>query len=312
MYRRNESGSTQPAECCVSRLLVDNLVVIGTGFMGASLAAAVKSRGLARQVIGIDPAEAQRAKLLGFIDQVIDRVDRLADSSVAKAGSLAVVIASPVPTFNQILGDLQKSAHRGSLPLQWITDIGSTKRSLISAVENNLTDLAALFVSSHPMAGSEKQGPADARADLFQSARVLVSRLPQSSESVLAAVEGFWMALGAQPSQLPIEEHDELLAAISHLPHAVAYSLAGMLAGSPLAGAAQALHGGGLRDTTRIAASSAELWADIFLDNREELLAAWREWALHAEVMRKALEKSDRVGLIELLSQASQWRKGFQ
>jgi prephenate dehydrogenase len=67
-----------------------------------------------------------------------------------------------------------------------------------------------------------------------------------------------------------------------------------------------------LRDTTRIAASSAELWADIFLDNREELLAAWREWALHAEVMRKALEKSDRVGLIELLSQASQWRKGFQ
>lgn len=201
MYRRNESGSTQPAECCVSRLLVDNLVVIGTGFMGASLAAAVKSRGLARQVIGIDPAEAQRAKLLGFIDQVIDRVDRLADSSVAKAGSLAVVIASPVPTFNQILGDLQKSAHRGSLPLQWITDIGSTKRSLISAVENNLTDLAALFVSSHPMAGSEKQGAADADSNLFQGARVLMSRLPRTTDDTFNAVEEFWVALGGSPAR---------------------------------------------------------------------------------------------------------------
>jgi len=162
------------------------------------------------------------------------------------------------------------------------------------------------------MAGSEKHGPADARADLFQSARVLISRLPQSTDDVVASVEGFWIALGGQPSLLPIEEHDELLAAISHLPHAVAYSLAGALAGSPLAGAAQALHGGGLRDTTRIAASSAELWADIFLDNRERLLSAWADWALHVEVMHQALEKNDRHALIEYLQQASQWRKGFQ
>lgn len=312
MYRRNESGSTQPAECCVSRLLVDNLVVIGTGFMGASLAAAVKSRGLARQVIGIDPAEAQRAKLLGFIDQVIDRVDRLADSSVAKAGSLAVVIASPVPMFNQILGDLQKSAHRGSLPLQWITDIGSTKRSLISAVENNLTDLAALFVSSHPMAGSEKQGAADADSNLFQGARVLMSRLPRTTDDTFNAVEEFWVALGGQPSAMPIDDHDALLAAISHLPHVVAYSLAGALAQSALSGAAQSMHGAGLRDTTRIAASSPELWADIFLDNRDSLLLSCSQWSLQVAAIESAIRDADRDRLIDLLREASQWRKGFQ
>jgi prephenate dehydrogenase len=103
-----------------------------------------------------------------------------------------------------------------------------------------------------------------------------------------------------------------LLAAISHLPHALAYSLAGALCQTPLAGAAQALHGGGLRDTTRIAASSPELWADIFLDNQEELLAAWSLWSLQLQEMQQALANGDRDLLIELLAKASHWRKGFQ
>jgi prephenate dehydrogenase len=98
---------------------------------------------------------------------------------------------------------------------------------------------------------------------------------------------------------------------ISHLPHLVAYSLAGAIAESPLAGAAQALHGGGLRDTTRIAASSPELWVDIFLDNREQLLAVLKDYSLELETLQQALAKSDRSSLTELLSVASHWRKGF-
>jgi prephenate dehydrogenase len=297
---------------------LDVLVIVGTGFMGASIAQAAKQRGIAKHVIGIDRQSAQQALSLGYIDaqaESIAQLPQLCSQRFAQNDrfSIAVVIASPVNTYSKIFSELSNLSQmlKASQSITWITDIGSTKSGVLKAA-NHLGNLASGFVSSHPMAGSEKHGPADARADLFQSARVLISRLPQSTDNAVASVEGFWMALGAQPSQLPIEEHDELLAAISHLPHAVAYSLAGMLAGSPLAGAAQALHGGGLRDTTRIAASSAELWADIFLDNREELLAAWREWVLHAEVMRKALENSDRGGLIELLSQASQWRKGFQ
>jgi prephenate dehydrogenase len=124
-------------------------------------------------------------------------------------------------------------------------------------------------------------------------------------------LESFWLELGAIPNPLPIDDHDALLAAISHLPHVMAYALASTLAQSPLAAAAQALHGGGLRDTTRIAASNPELWADIFLDNRDCLLDAWREWALELEGMRAALEKGDRELLIDMLARASQWRKGF-
>lgn len=297
---------------------IDCLVVVGTGFMGASVAAAVKQRGISNHVIGIDRQSAREALSLGHIDargQSIAQVPQICATLAAGAAecSLAIVVASPVKTYGQVFSELATLAK--SLPsgqsIAWITDIGSTKAGVLQAAPN-LGSLLPSFVSSHPMAGSEKQGPADARADLFRSARVLISRLTDSSDVVVAQVEAFWLALGGQPSPLPIQDHDELLAAISHLPHVLAFSLAGALSGAPLAGAAQALHGGGLRDTTRIAASSAELWADIFLDNRECLLAAWSDWSLHLKVMHQALEKADRETLVGLLAQASHWRKGFQ
>lgn len=288
---------------------LDCLVVVGTGFMGASLAKAVKQAGLARHVIGVDPTSASAAASIGVIDQAASSIAELSNCAFKE---IAVVVASPVNTYATVFEALAKfsAALKDGQSIVWVTDLGSTKEGVVKAA-SLLGPLSSRFVSSHPMAGSEKQGPADARADLFQSARILISQTADSSPQAISDVETFWMQLGATPSPLPIGEHDELLAAISHLPHVVAYSLAGMLAGSPLAGAAQALHGGGLRDTTRIAASSAELWADIFLDNRERLLEAWSEWALHVEVMHQALEKADRETLIELLQQASQWRKGF-
>ena len=288
---------------------LDCLVVVGTGFMGASLAKAVKQAGLARHVIGVDPTSASAAASIGVIDQAASSIAELSNCAFKE---IAVVVASPVNTYATVFEALAKfsAALKDGQSIVWVTDLGSTKEGVVKAA-SLLGPLSSRFVSSHPMAGSEKQGPADARADLFQSARILISQTADSSPQAISDVETFWMQLGATPSPLLIGEHDELLAAISHLPHVVAYSLAGMLAGSPLAGAAQALHGGGLRDTTRIAASSAELWADIFLDNRERLLEAWSEWALHVEVMHQALENTDRETLIELLQQASQWRKGF-
>lgn len=296
----------------------DCLVVVGTGFMGASVAAAAKQHGAADCVIGIDPQCAQMAQSMGLVDAAAASVNDLPRllSEVAAGKdecAIAVVVASPVKTYGQVFGQLAALAK--TLPagqsFAWVTDIGSTKAGVLGAAPH-LGGLLPSFVSSHPMAGSEKQGPADARADLFHSARVLISRLAGSSEAAVAEIEAFWIALGGQPSPLPIEDHDELLAAISHLPHVLAFSLAGALSGAPLAGAAQALHGGGLRDTTRIAASSAELWADIFLDNRECLLAAWADWSLHLKVMHQALENADRETLVGLLAQASHWRKGFQ
>lgn len=310
---------------------LDRLVVVGTGFMGASIAAAAKAAGLAKEVIGVDPKEAANAKAMGFIDGVADSVTAalanglgavasstssaapFSAASVASASSsstkCAVLLASPVKTYAAIFAELESLADKSSIA--WITDIGSTKNGVIAAAKK-LTALAPKFVASHPMAGSEKQGARDANPNLVHGARVLISRMPASTDDAVDQVESFWLALGGQPSPLPIDDHDALLAAISHLPHVLAYSLAGALAQTPLAGAAQALHGGGLRDTTRIAASSPELWADIFLDNQEELLAAWSQWSLQLQEMQQALARGDRELLIELLSKASQWRKGFQ
>jgi cyclohexadieny/prephenate dehydrogenase / 3-phosphoshikimate 1-carboxyvinyltransferase len=290
---------------------LDTLVVIGTGMMGSSVAAAAKKRGVAKQCVGVDAQAASSAKDLGIVDHAFETIPAATAylKAVGPAALIGVVIASPVKTYSEIFSQLV-SLH-AQVPLQWITDIGSTKAGVLRASES-LGALAPRFVSSHPMAGSERQGAQAANADLFVGARVLMSPLQGSGVEALDSVEEFWLALGADPTPLPIEDHDVLLAAISHLPHVLAYSLAGSLAQGHLAGAAQALHGGGLRDTTRIAASSPELWADIFLDNREALLQSWGEWSLQLQALRQAIEANDRELLLQLLTQAAQWRKGLQ
>ncbi len=288
---------------------VDVLLVIGTGMMGSSIAAAAKKRGVAKQIIGVDGKAASAAQALGFVDHALDSVVKVSGTLPhTDTLRLGVVVAAPVKTYPEIFSQLA-SVH-AQVPLQWVTDIGSTKEGVIRASES-LGTLALQFVSSHPMAGSERSGAQAANADLFVGARVLISPLQASGVEAVDAVEEFWLALGADPTPLPIEDHDPLLAAISHLPHVLAYALAGSLAQGHLAGAAQALHGGGLRDTTRIAASSPELWADIFLDNREALLRAWADWSLQLQALHQAIELRDRELLLELLTQAAQWRKGF-
>ena len=289
--------------------LVDLLLVVGTGMMGGSVAAAVKKRGVAQQIIGVDTQAAADAKALGIVDHALAKVSDLLTLSLSEGRTIGVVVAAPVKHYPTIFSELSQLHQRR--PLNWVTDIGSTKTGVIKA-SSALGMLASQFVSSHPMAGSERSGARAANADLFEGARVLISRLANSSEAAVSAVEEFWLALGSDPTPLPIEDHDALLAAISHLPHVLAYSLAGSLAQGHLAGAAQALHGGGLRDTTRVAASSPELWADIFLDNRDALLQSWGDWSLQVQALRQAIEANDRELLLELLSQAAQWRKGLQ
>lgn len=290
---------------------LDILMVIGTGMMGGSVAAAAKKRGLVSQVVGVDSHAAGAAKDLGLVDFAFDTIEAAARHLKEAGGAplIAVVIAAPVKTYSEIFSKL--CALHGQVRLQWVSDIGSTKAGVLSASQA-LGGLSSQFVSSHPMAGSERQGAQAANPDLFDGARVLISRLSASSQESVSAVEEFWLALGADPTPLPIEDHDALLAAISHLPHVLAYSLAGSLAQGHLAGAAQALHGGGLRDTTRIAASSPELWADIFLDNREALLQSWGDWSLQLQALHQAVEANDRELLLRLLAQASHWRRGFQ
>jgi prephenate dehydrogenase len=219
------------------------------------------------------------------------------------------------------------AAHHRHHPWAWVTEIGSSKQAVIEAMQSEVMQpppvkgvltsdpapcFAEFFVPSHPMAGAERHGPQAASADLFEQARVLISPLESASQAAIGQVEAFWAGLGGIPSRLAIQDHDPLLADISHFPHLLAYGLAALLAARPSAAAAQTLYGGGLRDTTRIAASSADLWADILLQNRQAILGLMPEWNAVMQQLTQALATGDRAALAQLLESAATWRRGFR
>jgi len=304
--------------------MIERLLVVGTGLMGGSVAAAARAHSRAREIWGVDPVHGQVAVDLGLVDRGFDSLGQalgaIAQAPLVVPAQTAVVLAAPVSVLPTLLGAL--ADHHAQVPWSWATEIGSTKGPVVAGMERLLADasrpkatragFAQAFVPSHPMAGAEHNGPQAAHADLFRRARVLISPLPSSGAEAVAEVEAFWVGLGGIPSQLPIQDHDPLLAAISHFPHLLAYGLAGMLATGPSAAAAQSLYGGGLRDTTRIAASSAELWADILLQNRTAVLDLVPQWRLRFTEIIQALDTEDRTALVSALDRGAQWRRGFQ
>jgi len=294
------------------RYSADWLLVIGTGLMGGSLAAAARKAGVAETVFGLDPLNAAQAKHLGLIDAVLPSLD---DAALRRGRGL-VVLAAPVLESARLLHEI--AARWQSWGEPFVTDLGSTKTALIQAAEVIRAQgpsgpaFLANSLSSHPMAGSEAHGPAAARASLFRGARVLLCPFQETSAACLQAWEHFWLTLGGRTHELPLAEHDPLLAAISHLPHVVSFALGAQLAGSAHAEAAQWLHGGGLRDTTRIAASSPSLWADIFLDNRAALCGLLAGYQDQLSALTAAIASQDRPALLQILEQSARWRERFQ
>jgi prephenate dehydrogenase len=296
---------------------MQQLVILGAGLIGGSVAAAARAKGLAERIIVIDPDPAQAALRLGLADAQFESLSAWQASledGATPSGSTGVVLAAPVPVIAESLSAL--ADHFQEISPAWVTELGSTKHAFQVAL-NGLRGhpaepaLRACFVPTHPMAGSEASGIQAANASLFQGARILVCDLPENTPAAVAAVESFWLSLGGQPTRLPLQDHDAVLAAISHFPHLLAYGLAGLLAHTPVAGLAQTLHGGGLRDTTRIAASSPSLWADILLDNRAELLPLLSAWEQSFGQLSKAVAEDDRARLVALFEDAARWRRGF-
>ena len=296
---------------------MQQLVILGAGLIGGSVAAAARAKGLAERIIVIDPDPAQAALRLGLADAQFESLSAWQASledGATPSGSTAVVLAAPVPVIAESLSAL--ADHFQEISPAWVTELGSTKHAFQVALNglrghSSEAALRACFVPTHPMAGSEASGIQAANASLFQGARILVCDLPENTPAAVAAVESFWLSLGGQPTRLPLQDHDAVLAAISHFPHLLAYGLAGLLAHTPVAGLAQTLHGGGLRDTTRIAASSPSLWADILLDNRAELLPLLSAWEQSFGQLSKAVAEDDRARLVALLEDAARWRRGF-
>lgn len=273
------------------------VAIVGVGLIGGSIGLALRRRGLAREVIGI----GRRRESLAIARQV-GAVTQTALNLAAAATAELIVVCTPV---GRIAVDvLAAAAHCQAGTL--ITDAGSTKSEIVAAIDGNLPD-GVTFLGSHPLAGSEKSGPAAADAELFSGRTVVVTPTDYSRDDDLRALTGFWESLGARVTVMTPQAHDRALASTSHLPHLVAAALASATALADLP-----LTAGGWADTTRIAAGDPELWAQIFQSNQRHLLAALDEYQVAVDRLRAAVERGDRQLLHTLLAAAKQRRDSLE
>lgn len=236
---------------------LSRLSILGVGLLGGSIGLAARSRISGCQVVGYGhrTETLDRALQLGAIDVAT------LDPAEAVSGTELVILATPVGRFERVLNQI--APHLSSAAV--VTDVGSTKRSVVQLAEQALPN-PARFVGSHPMAGGERAGIDAARADLFDRAMCMTTPMPQTDPTALELVESFWRILGMRVIRLSPEDHDRHLADASHLPHLLASMLVAMQSSDSLE-----LAGKGFADMTRIAAGDGGLWRDILLDNADNV-----------------------------------------
>lgn len=284
-------------------LLFGRLTVAGVGLIGGSLALAAREAGLVGEVVGVGRSAANLR--VASARGIVDRVET--DPAAAVAGADAVVLAAPVGACAALAAAFRPHVAPGTL----LTDAGSVKGSLVPALEAAWGDPGDV-VGGHPIAGSEAAGAAAARADLFRGRVCILTPTPRTRPAALARVRALWEGVGARVEEMDARVHDEILARVSHLPHLVAYALVDAVAGARVEGRpVLGYAGGGLRDTTRIAGSLAELWRDIALHNAGPLRAALAEFRTALDRIEALLAAGDAAGLDAALGAARVARRGL-
>jgi len=270
----------------------ERAAIVGVGLIGGSLALAARAAGLIGEVFGLGRSAANLdvARQRGIIDHAVQ------DPAAIGPVDL-VVLAVPVRSTARMAAALLPHLRPGTV----VTDVGSVKGEVVAQCEAALP-ADRPFVGGHPIAGSERAGAAAADAGLFRGAPCVLTPTARTDATALAAVRALWEGGGARVSEMTPAAHDRALAWVSHLPHVVAYALVGALAGAD--GQLAALAGGSWRDATRVAASPAELWRDIFLANREAVLAATDAFGAEVARLRAALAAGDEPALLALLERA--------
>jgi prephenate dehydrogenase len=281
----------------------NSISLIGVGLLGGSLALAIRRRQLAARVLACVRSEGALAQCKKL--QIADLVTQ--DLKEAVQGAELVVLCTPLSQMAGVADRMRPFLKSGAI----VTDVGSVKGSVVRELEPLARQAGAEFVGSHPMAGSEKTGAAAARADLFEGAVCLVTPGRYSTPQAVARVEEFWKALGGNPLRLSPEAHDDLVSRSSHLPHVVAAELANYVL-SPVHPKEQALVcANGFRDTTRIAASSTEMWRDIALANRHNLSRVLGVFIEDLQEFQFALEREDAKAIEEFFAKAKQRRDNW-
>lgn len=264
------------------------VTIVGLGLLGSSLGMALRKRKLAGRVVGLSRSRATcaRAKRAGAIDfGTTETRQAVADADV-------VVLATPVDTIVPHAHRLAPAMKPGAL----LTDVGSTKRDIVERLERSLPP-HVLFIGGHPLAGSERRGLEAAEAGLFDGAVQILTPTPRTPRKAVALARRFWQPLSGAIITIGPAEHDRLLAQTSHLPHLLAYTLAQVVSPRPLPKAPRSF-----LDMTRIAKSDPDLWDDIFLSNRRELLQAMDKFHHEWHKLRALLLRGRRAQLHRVLA----------
>ncbi len=287
-------------------MLFERVAVIGVGLIGGSFALALKQAKACAHVVGAgrNGANLRLALETGVIDSIAP------DAVAAAHGADLVLLAAPVAQFPKLFRDVSSVL----APKSIVTDGGSTKRDVVFAARAAMGKKLAQFVPAHPIAGAEKSGAGAASADLFRGKRVIMTPLPENSEATVKRVRDAWSACGARITPMDPEEHDTILAAVSHLPHVLAYALVHELAARDNAAELFAYAAGGFRDFTRIASSHPEMWRDICIANRDRLLQELDRYRGELDSIGRLLQAGDAVGLERVFAEAresrSRWLNG--
>jgi prephenate dehydrogenase len=269
----------------MTTLRINKLVIIGVGLIGGSFALALKKAKVVKQVVGVGRTRKNlnTALKLGVIDEIsLDAAKAVRDADL-------VLIGTPV---GQMAGVMKTIApHLGGKTI--VTDGGSTKQDVIACARKHLGAHFANFVPAHPMAGTENSGAAAAFPELYLDRKVILVPQRETTARALKLVSAAWTACGANVVRLQAREHDEILAAVSHLPHVAAFALMGTLARRKDAKRVLGFSAGGLRDTVRISGSSPEMWRDIFLANRTALLVDIEKYINEIKCLKSSLKAGD-------------------
>lgn len=286
--------------------MFEQLGLIGCGLMGGSFALALKRAGLVKRVVGYSksPSTTERARQMGVID--VEAPSALLAVSGADIVLLAVPVAATEATFKAI-----RHLITGSM---LIMDVGSTKRDVVDSARRVLRDHLGSFVPCHPITGKEVSGVEHADPDLYAGRQVILTPIERTQVNHLNRAAELWEALGSKVLQMSPEAHDAAFAAVSHLPHMIAFALMNTITGQAKGKDFLSLAGPGFRDFTRIAASDPKVWRDILLANRQELLAQSQLFRQTLLAMEQAMEAGNAETLETLIHQASQarahWRMG--
>jgi prephenate dehydrogenase len=277
-------------------MFFERVAVIGVGLIGGSFSLALKEKKLCGHVVGVGRSSANMKLALerGAIDSIA------ADPAAAASGADLLLVSTPVAQFEKILRSISPNLKPSAI----VTDAGSTKRDVVATARAGLGAKIAQFVPAHPIAGAEHSGAAAANAALFRDRRLVLTPLDENSRQDVETVAALWSAFGARVSRMTPEEHDQVFAAVSHLPHLLAYALVDDVAKRSNSAQLFSYAAGGFRDFTRIASSHPEMWRDICMANRDRLLHELHLYEEKLKELGRLLETGDAPALEKLFAEA--------